>query len=113
MANNDLQAGLVRKLLKVELPGSRAVAVAAPRVGHDEQLGGVRMGVFPYARPPTSYALDREFGRIVVDADVNPSFVRADVADAIGHRAAKANKTEAASTPAARRTGWGPTNLRG
>src|SRR2546421_10149755 len=56
-------------------------------MGGDQQSGGVGVTRPTEVAPPLADAVDREGGRIVVDADTHPSGIRGQVIDPVGHRA--------------------------
>ena len=91
-ANDELRP--VRELLKLGFPRARSARVAAAPVGRNEQFVYVRIGPATHPPPPLPYGLDRERGRVVVNADVDPSQVFADVVHAIGNRFAQISVQE-------------------
>src|SRR5580658_1867052 len=87
--DRHVETRLVREALEFQFPQPRAVAVAAASVCGEQQSRGVGIGISSHAPPPATDGLDCEFGRVVVDADVDPSFVASDVVDAVRNRLAE------------------------
>ena len=76
--------GLGRQLGQLDLPGPQSVAVGAPGVGADEQLGGLGVAgrpIWAHHRPMRGHG---EGGGVGVVADRHPAFVGAQVVDAVG-----------------------------
>src|SRR5580658_3952834 len=82
----DVESGLVREALQLQFPEPRAVAVASAAIGGHKQPSGVGIGPSPHSSPPTAEGLDRELGRVVVDADVDPALVPSDVSTRLAMR---------------------------
>src|SRR5690606_19835441 len=69
--------------VELVLPQPRAVAVAATRIGGDEQLRRVGIDVPTHAVPPAANRLNGELGGVVIDAHIDPSLVARDVVDTV------------------------------
>ena len=89
VARGDLQAGLKGESGQLGLPGARAAAVRAARVGGDQQPPGVRVGGAARVVPPAADRLDRELRGVMVGADVHPARVRGQVVDPVWDRLAQ------------------------
>src|SRR6266404_9211414 len=63
--------------------------VAAAAIGGDQQSSGVGVARPPDGLPPLADAVHREGGRIMVNADTDPSGIRGQVIDPVRHRAAE------------------------
>src|SRR6266581_6175856 len=77
----DGKAGLGGQLGQLDLPQPGPVSVGSAAVGGDQQPPGVRIGNGPGLAPPGPDRRDGELGGVVIDADVDPAGVRADVVD--------------------------------
>ena len=73
VADRDLQARLVGEFLQFHLPEPDPIAVAPPAVGTDQQPLRLGVRLLTHREPPLADALDGEAGRVVIDADVDPS----------------------------------------
>src|SRR6266446_9575626 len=96
VANHDIDAELVGQLLQFTFPQPhpRAVAAAAPslrwgRRGGDEQPGCPGIARPTDGPPPLADAIDRERGRIMVNADTHPTRIGGEVVNPVRHRAAE------------------------
>src|ERR1700736_4820215 len=96
VVDHDVEADFVGQLLQFAFPQPypRAVAAAAPslrwgRLGGDQQSSGVGIARPPDGLPPLADAVHREGGRIMVNADTDPSGIRGQVIDPVRHRAAE------------------------
>jgi hypothetical protein len=83
MAGGDRDPDHVRKLLQLDLPQPRAMAVGATAVGGDPQPAGVREPLSTQLPPPRKDARDRELGRVVGDPDRHEPLVMLEVIDAV------------------------------
>ena len=88
VADPDCDAELVGEALQLVLPDARAIAVAAARVGGDEDLARLGVALRPDLLPPRLDRGDREHRRVVVDADADEAVVGGDVVDAVRDRLA-------------------------
>jgi hypothetical protein len=86
VAHGNRQSGLVRKLLKRELPQSRSASVAPAAIGGHQQLGCVWIRSPAHPSPPLAQGFHGELGGVMVHADADPSLVPEDVEDPIGER---------------------------
>src|SRR5579883_2790098 len=84
VADVDREAELVREPLQFVLPDVRPIAVAAARVGGDEQVSRLGVALAAHLLPPRRDRGDREDRRVVVDADVDEAVVGRNVIDAVG-----------------------------
>jgi hypothetical protein len=84
MGDGGRQADLVSQTLDLALPKAHPVAVTAAAIGGNDEGPGLGIACFAEAVPPAANALDREGGRVGVDADIDPALVGGDVLDAIG-----------------------------
>src|SRR5216684_4501163 len=89
VVDHDVEAEFVGQLLQFAFPQPYPRAVAAPAVGGDQQSGGVGVARPPDGLPPLADAVHREGGRIMVNADTDPSGIRGQVIDPVRHRAAE------------------------
>ena len=80
----DAQTGFLGQAAQLELPQPNAVAIAAPAIGHDRQLGGLGIALAPHDQPPAPDGLNRKRRRVVVGAHADPARVGADVVHAVG-----------------------------
>src|SRR5246127_2157700 len=85
----DAGAGSVAHLLQFAFPRPSPGAVAAAAVGGDQQSSGAGVARPPDDLPPLADAVHREGGRIMVNADTEPSGIRGQVIDPVRHRAAE------------------------
>ena len=85
MADHQLETQLVRQLLQRYLPKTRAVAVAPPTVGGNQQLPGTGKSVTAHLLPPSANAVDGELGGVVVDAHAHPALVVENIVDTVGN----------------------------
>lgn len=79
VADADGDTELVREPLQLVLPEMRSVAVAAARVGGDEDLACLRVPLRADLVPPRGDRRDREDRRVMVDADADERIVGADL----------------------------------
>src|SRR6202521_1006654 len=81
----DRDADFVGEALELVFPKAHARTIRTTAVGGDEKTA--RRGVTDAAGllPPAADRRDGEGGRIVVNADIDPSLVSSKVIDAIGH----------------------------
>jgi hypothetical protein len=89
MADGDGKFEFVGKLLKLDLPQTNPIAVAAPAIGRDHELGRIGMTFAPHGLPPAANRMDGKACRVVIGADAHPAQVVGDVVDTIGHCAGK------------------------
>jgi len=84
MVDRHLQSGLVGEALQLALPKVDAGTIAAAAVSSDDQA--LRVGIAGLAEPlpPATDALDREFRRVGIDADVDPALVGPDIVNPVG-----------------------------
>src|SRR6516164_7578893 len=70
--------------LQLALPKVNAGTIAAAAVSRDDQA--LRVGIAGLAEPlpPATDALDREFRRVGIDADVDPALVGPDIVNPVG-----------------------------
>ena len=94
VAYGDRHAEIVGKLLPFEFPEADARAVAAAAVGGDQQALGVGVAFASHRTPPTADGVDGEGGRVMVDADADPTGVAGDVVDAVRRRASEFGNDE-------------------
>jgi hypothetical protein len=89
MADADRDPEFVGQHLQLAFPQTHAHAIAAAAIGSDQQ--SPRRGIARRAElvPPAPDALDGEGGGVVVDAEIDPSFVGGDVIHPVGHRLAE------------------------
>ena len=73
VADEDVEAEFVGQLLQFAFPQPHPRTVAAAAIGGDQQAGGIRVTRPPEVEPPLANAVDREGGRVVVDADTQTS----------------------------------------
>src|SRR5665213_2937511 len=83
MGNADVQACSVREGLKLGLPETRSVAVAASRVSGDQQLRGIGVGLLPHVAPPVGDRPHSKRWGVVVDPDVHPGLVPSQIVHAV------------------------------
>lgn len=83
VGDGDGKAGLVGEALDLALPQADPNAIAAAAIGGDDEGLGLGIARPAQALPPAPDALDREGGRVGIDADIDPALVGGDVADAI------------------------------
>ena len=104
MGDGYNQAGFVGKALEFTFPEADAGAVAAAAIGRYGQ--GSRLGIASAAEPlpPAADALDRKFGGIGIDPDIDPSLVGGNVIDAVGGDLAKFRDLEGVWSPFDRRS---------
>ncbi len=72
------------KALDLALPQADPNAIAAAAIGGDDEGLGLEIARSAQALPPAPDALDREGGRVSIDADIDPALVGGNVVDAIG-----------------------------
>src|SRR3984893_12944712 len=89
VVDHDVEAEFVGQLLQFAFPQPYPRAVAAAAIGGDQQSSGVGVARPPDGLPPLADAVHREGGRIMVDADTDPSGIRGQVIDPVRHRAAE------------------------
>src|ERR1700757_133856 len=68
---------------------TREPLLPPPAIGGDQQSAGVGVARPPDGLPPLADAVHREGGRIMVNADTDPSGIRGQVIDPVRHRAAE------------------------
>src|SRR5512135_3182125 len=90
VADGDLQTRLVGEALQFHLPEPDPIPVAPPTVGTDQQPLRLGIQLLAHAEPPLADALDGKAGRVVINADVDPPQVPAQVIDPVGDRLADA-----------------------
>jgi hypothetical protein len=83
MGDGYNQAGLVGKALQFTFPEADAGTVAAAAIGRDGQGWSLGIAFAAQPLPPAADALDRKFGGIGIDPDIDPSLVRGNVIDAV------------------------------
>ena len=84
MADLDCHFQFVGELLQLHAPQPHAVAVAASTIGGNQQSSSARIGLLTHLKPPATDALHRKLCRVVVDADIDPAAVGAQVIDTVG-----------------------------
>jgi hypothetical protein len=84
-ADADRDSELVGEALELVLPDSRAISVAATRVGGDEDLARIGVAVRADLLSPRVDGRDREDTRVVIDADADEAIVGGDVVHAVGN----------------------------
>ena len=89
VADVDRHVEFVGEPLEPLLPDMRPMAVAAARVGRDEDLAGVGVALRADLAPPRLDRRNREHRRIVIDAHAHEAVVGRDVIDAVGDRLAE------------------------
>ena len=88
VAHVDRESEGVGEPLQLSFPDARAIAVAAARIGGDEEVGGIGVALGAHAPPPRLDRCDGESGRVVVHADVDEGTVGDDVEHSVGDRLA-------------------------
>src|SRR6516165_8744699 len=73
VADHDVEAEFVGQFLQFTFPQPHSRAVAAAPIGGDQQPGRVGVTRAPEVEPPPADAVDREGGRVMVDADAHPA----------------------------------------
>jgi hypothetical protein len=89
MANADRDPEFVSQDLQFTLPQAHPSTVAAAAIGGDQQPPRRRIAGGPEFVPPAPDALDGEGRCVVVDAEVDPTFVGRDVVNPVGHSLAE------------------------
>ena len=85
MSDGDGEAeGVAQLSLDFGLPGPAAVAIAATRVGQNQQLGRASIAAGPFAFPPSGNRMGGEGRGVVGDADTNHTPVVRGIVDAVG-----------------------------
>jgi hypothetical protein len=79
------QLEVVGQLLKLDLPESYTIAVAAAAVSADHQAFGFGMAFLSHDPPPSADRIDGKAGGVVIGADADSPDVVGDVVDAIRH----------------------------
>ena len=77
------EAGFVGKALEFTFPEADAGAVAAAAIGRYGQGSSLGIACPAEPLPPAANALDRKFGGIGIDPDIDPSLVGGNVIDAV------------------------------
>src|SRR6266849_1608193 len=77
------QTTLVCQLLQLPFPKPRPRSIATPRIRRDEERTPLGVGPTSHRRPPSSDAIDRERGRIMIHPDIDPPFVPRQIVYAI------------------------------
>src|SRR5271154_1468102 len=85
MANSNGDAEFVGQDLQLAFPQAYPCAVAAAAIGIDQQTSCGRITRAAEFIPPAADALDGEGRRVMIDAEIDPSYVRGDVVDAVRH----------------------------
>ena len=85
----NVQPGLLGEPTELKLPQTNAMAVAAPAIGSDDQLLGLRVALDAHVEPPTADSLHGECRGVVIGAYADPSLVSAQVVDPIRIGASK------------------------
>ena len=83
MGDGDFETGFVGKALEFTFPEADTGAVAAAAVGGDGQGSSLGIALLAEPLPPAANALDRKFGGIGINPDVDPSLVSGNVIDAV------------------------------
>src|SRR3990170_4904844 len=83
------QSGRGGEFLQFDLPQPDARTIGAAAVGGDHQSLGRGVALAAHRVVPALDGVDREFGRVVVDANAYAASIGSDVVDAIGHDLAK------------------------
>src|SRR5208283_1459861 len=68
---------------------AQALTVAAPGVGHQEQLGSLRIELSAHVLPPGQDAVGSKLRRVVVDPHADPTLIVTHIIDSIGNRFAQ------------------------
>jgi hypothetical protein len=89
VADVDAESCLVGQILEFDFPGTRAVAIATPSVGRDEQVRRVGLGPRAHRPPPLADRRDCEGRRVVIAPDAHPSLIPGHIEDAVGDRLAQ------------------------
>src|SRR5216683_5885860 len=89
VADHDVEAELVGQLLQFAFPQPHPRAVAAPAIGGDDQSGRLGIARPTDGEPPLADAVDGERGRVMVNADTDPTRIGGEVVDPVRHRAAE------------------------
>src|SRR5215475_10551879 len=83
VADGDAQPRLRGQLVELGLPQAGAVAVAAARVGENQQGRGPRVRAAPHAFPPAADRFDGELRGVVVGPDADPAMVAGQIVHAV------------------------------
>src|SRR5229473_2785639 len=78
-----LQPDFVGQFLQLPLPPPHPCAVAAARIGCNQQAFGLRIAATPHPAPPAANALDRKGRCVVVHSHAHPSDVSSQVVDPV------------------------------
>src|SRR6202040_4111565 len=89
VADGDVDAELVGQALELALPQPQARTVAAAAISGDHELFGLRIAKAADVLPPATDSLHGKGCRVVIHPDADPSVVRGEVIDAVGHRSAQ------------------------
>ena len=79
----DGESCAVREALQLTFLERGAGAVAAPRIGRDEEFARVGICLLPHVPPPPRNGFDREGRRVVIDTHADPAGVLRQVVHAI------------------------------
>src|SRR4051794_15395058 len=72
VADRDRQAGLVGQFRHLTLPQPTPRSIGAAAIGCDQQPIGLPIAHAPYPLMPGPNGVDRELGRVMVDAQADP-----------------------------------------
>src|SRR5215217_2540895 len=83
VTDRDGEAGAIRQALQLPLPEPQACPVAPARIRGDQQRTDAAIGGSPHHAPPSPDRVDREAGRVMVDAHAYPPFVTLEIVDTV------------------------------
>ena len=89
VANRDRQTEFVGEISQFPLPQPDPDPVAASAIRGDHQGFRIRITGPAHFQPPEADRIDRETGRVVVDADTDPARVTRDVVNPVWRRPAR------------------------
>ena len=87
MANRDPKTRFVGELLQADFPEPGPRSIATPAVRCHQQRVGVWILGSAHFTPPTQNGGRGKFGRVMIDAHIDPAFVLRDIEDPKGDRA--------------------------
>src|ERR1700737_3797396 len=85
MTDAQPQTNGVGQFLQGHFPQTRSAAVAAAAVGGDQQFAGAGETPAAHILPPATNGTSREVGRVMIDADTNPTLIVGHVIGPVGY----------------------------
>lgn len=83
MTDGKAQAGVIGKLLPLQLPKPQPRPVAPPAVGSDQDRCRIRINPPPFNMPPPSNRGDGKFSGVMVSSHIDKASVAFEVVNAI------------------------------